>query len=104
MFLKHYHEELTRFLKQFNCDASLLFSYEVLEEHWKKFAYFGLGMAFLVVNVMMMDDSELPDVNDNKANGDDFIGSFEKKSRNDGGYLEKMLGILKHFQEKGLLQ
>lgn len=102
-FLRHYHDSLVEFLKQFDCDASILFPYEVLEDHWKKFAKFGLGMAFLVVNVMMMDDGELPDVNDNGGNGEDFIGSFERKSKNDERYLEKMVGILRHFEERGLL-
>lgn len=103
-FLKHYHSALVEFLKEFDCDASVLFPYEVLEEHWGQFAKFGLGMAFLVVNVMMMDDGELPDVNSNEGmSGEDFIGSFEKKSKNDERYLEKMVRILRHFEERGLL-
>lgn len=99
----YYHNELSRFLEQLRCDVSVLFPYNVLEAHWKKFAKFGLGMACLVVNVMTMDDTELPDVNANKTNGDDFIGSFQKKSKNDERYLGKMVGILKHFEERRLL-
>lgn len=100
--LRHYHDTLSRFLKQFRCDFRSVFPYEVLEEHWRKFAKFGLGMAFLVVNVMMMDESELPDVNDDR-NGEDFIGSFEKPSKNDERYLQRMMGILQHFTDKRLL-
>lgn len=103
--LKYYHDYLTKFLRNFfGCDATKLFPFEVLEEHWRRFAKFGLGMAFLVVNVMMMDDSELPDVNGNDAgNEEDFIGSFEKTSKHHDRYLERMVGILRHFEEWGLL-
>lgn len=95
---------MVEFLKDLDCDATVLFPYEVLEEHWRQFAKFGLGMAFLVVHVMMMDDGELPDVNGNEGmSGEDFIGSFERKSKNDERYLEKMVGILKHFEEREML-
>lgn len=59
-------------------------------------------MAFLVVNVMQMDENELPDVNDNNNEGD-FVESFQKQTKNDGRYLEKMKGILRHFESRGLL-
>lgn len=53
-------------------------------------------MAFLVINVMLMDNSELPDVGEEKQSNEEFINEFGKL-KDDSKYMKRMKIILQHF-------
>lgn len=99
-YLKVYYNSLSKFLENTSND---LFPFEVLQEHWKTFSKFGLGMAFLVVNVMLMDNKALPDVTTEEQTSEDFIKSFQANSGNDAQYFARMRDIILHFYENGWL-
>lgn len=100
--LKLYHDSVAEHLSKFNCSIDELFAYSILEEHWKKYAKFGLGMAFLVVHVMVMDENELPNVSSETQTSENFIESFQLNSKNDPVYFDRMTNILLHFNENEL--
>lgn len=100
--LELYHNSLKEHLKKFSCSSDELFPFLVLQQHWRKFAKFGLGMAFLVVHVMVMDKNELPNVSSETQTGENFIDSFHLTSRNDSVYVDRMSDILLHFKENEL--
>lgn len=99
MYLKIYYNSLSKVLENCCYCSNDLFPFEVLQEQWKTYSKFGLGMAFLVVNVMLMDNNELPDVTTKEQTGEDFIKSFQANSGKDAQYIARMKDIILHFYE-----
>lgn len=97
--LKVYHDSLRGYLQQFDCSSDYLFPFVELQQHWKKYAKFGLGMAFLVINVMLMEENELPNVSSENQSGENFIEAFQSNSKNNSTYFRTIIDILVHFDE-----
>lgn len=55
-YLRIYHDTLSDTLKQFDIDVNKIYSFENLQEEWRKFCKFGFVMASIIWRVKFKDD------------------------------------------------
>ncbi|GJQ78457.1 hypothetical protein Trydic_g11576 [Trypoxylus dichotomus] len=61
-YMKEYHEELSKRIRQLGSDPETLYPLLVLKEEWKKFAKFGFAMGFFLVKSILMSKDEMPNL------------------------------------------
>lgn len=84
ILLKSYHDELQFFLKEFNCDSEIYLKKD-LEEHWKKYAKFGLALAFLSLKILTTEINKRPNANNVNLSVEEFIDGFQGPPNEDYG-------------------
>lgn len=57
-FLKVYHDELSRSMKNLGSDSEVLFPYSILERQWKEQGKFGYVMAFVSSMLILKEKDE----------------------------------------------
>lgn len=63
-FMHIYHGSLSEFLTELGSDPELLFPYQALQDQLKKFGKFGLMMSLMVIQAMVMQPEETPDLDE----------------------------------------
>lgn len=86
-FLKVYHNSLSTHVRRLGSDPEKLFSYETMQEHFRKFAKFGLILSTALLPMITSDDGHGIDVDEmaeSVQNGNELdAGAFiSDKSRN----------------------
>ncbi|RZC42278.1 uncharacterized protein BDFB_013627 [Asbolus verrucosus] len=74
-FLKIYHDNLSKTLKEAGLDPEEVFSYSELEAQWKIYSKFGLFMALFVVKIILSEVEEAPDLSELAKSGKSILES-----------------------------
>ena len=98
-----YHRSLSTMLYEFGCDPDKLFPFNILMEHYKKFAIFGFTMATLITRIITSDSDETPDFVETCEKGIDQSKSLQFKSRNSHLYCKRMRDLALYCVEQNFI-
>lgn len=89
--IEEYYESLAIFLRQLGSDPQILFPYEILLEHLKKLAPFGLYNAIWIVSLNTREICDIPDLS-NIKNEDLYVQFLSVVPKR--GYVERVRDII----------
>ncbi|GJQ78456.1 hypothetical protein Trydic_g11575 [Trypoxylus dichotomus] len=99
-YMKVYYEELCGQIRQFGSDPEILYPFDVFKMEWKQFVKYGFVMGFLIIQALLMEKDEFPNLNEEP-------NAYDKnaipKMKNEELFVARMRGILKHFIKYELL-
>ncbi|XP_045467742.1 uncharacterized protein LOC123676091 [Harmonia axyridis] len=103
--LKTYYASLSDSLERLGCKPDEIFTYEQLQQHWRKYAKFGLLTSLLVLRICLVDKEDAPDFNEmakNAVNNDNFSECFNVVVKNQDEYNRRVFDAFVHFGENFL--
>lgn len=100
--LEIYYESLTSSLKKFDLHPEEVFSYQQLKEHWRKYSFFGLIMASIVIKIQLANGDEAPDLSDFGKNGKDYSALKVEEIEDMDSYRKRIIGVYQHFTKNCL--
>ncbi|KRT78403.1 hypothetical protein AMK59_7343 [Oryctes borbonicus] len=103
-YLKIYHEELSRQIRQMGSDPQKLYPYEVFEADWRKLSLYGYGVAVLLIKMMLSEVEESPNFEGMK-NGTEFenVEEFMPNIKKENEYMRRMKYITRYLIKKEIL-
>ncbi|KAJ8942639.1 hypothetical protein NQ318_013352 [Aromia moschata] len=93
-YLRVYHGALSQALRGLQCDAETLFPFDLLEQHWRKYAKYGIYLALIVVKLMLGDAEEVPDIVEIADGGKTFSDGFKFDINSCDSYNRRILDIV----------
>lgn len=102
--LRVYHTSLSNHLRALGCDPDKLFSLAELKNQWKEYCNFGVVMAMLLMKIVLMEKDETVDVNKVLEESDDILSGFNKETKNDTLYYQRLKSLLQHLYDYDLFQ
>ncbi|XP_018321841.1 uncharacterized protein LOC108734690 [Agrilus planipennis] len=104
-YLKLYHNTLASALSDLETDVEKVFPFSTLQNHWRKYARFGLTMACTLISIyynpshaVSLDITELS--KDNKDVEEHFTSAEVQSNEM---YRKRLGGIVTHFVNKGFI-
>ncbi|RZB38959.1 EcKinase, DUF1679, and/or APH domain containing protein [Asbolus verrucosus] len=97
-YLKIYHKSFSSSLKKLGSDPEKLFPFEAFKEQWKKFAKFGMCMAFGILKVKMTHTNDCLDSMDG-LDTDNIIAEMKKLKFNEDEFKKMIRELLRHLCE-----
>lgn len=105
-YLKMYHAELSKRIKELGSDPEVLYPFSVFETDWKKYALYSFGGSLLMVKMMLCKKENAPVLKEETARSE-AAETMERlfKNVNDGEeqFLRRMKYISRHLVEIGAL-
>lgn len=80
-----------------------MFPYTVLQDHWRKFARYGLILSVIIIHIMLTEKEEAIDFSDECEAGKDIATIFNYAIKKADEYKERVRPIILHFAEKGFI-
>lgn len=101
-YLEVYYKSLSTTIKKLGSNPDKLYPKSVLKEDWKKFANFGLVMAFMIM-VYVVDETESPPdvVEFAESQPPDFIKTLTDKNKQD--FVDRIRIIVKHLDQNDFI-
>lgn len=99
-YMKVYYDELSRQMKQLGSNPEILYPFDVLEKEWRQFVKYGFAMGFMILQALLMEKGEFPDMDNNS---DIYDQHAIPKMKNERLFVARMKMILKHFIKYDLL-
>jgi aminoglycoside phosphotransferase (APT) family kinase protein len=99
--LKIYYNSFSQQLKILGSDAETVFPFSQFINDFKLFAKYGLLITMSAIKAALSDKEEAPDVAETAESG--FEKTFSYKSKNQSSLKSRMLYIVKHAAEQGIL-
>lgn len=96
-YLKIYYDTFSKTLHKFGSNPEKLFSFDTLKEHWKKYAKFGMTMAFGIIKLKVTSDADIFDFTD-IANAED-VSKFKDMKYDETKFQERIRDLLVHLCE-----
>lgn len=93
-YLKFYHSELSKHVKNLGSDAEDLYPFHVFKQEWKLYSKFGFALAFVLFKVMLINQDDVPDMR--VVDGDDMFAKFN----NQGEYMKRVKILARFFVER----
>lgn len=75
-FLKIYHDNLTKTVKEAGLNPEEILTFEELEAQWKIYSKYGLFMALFVMKIVLSEVEEAPDFDKLASEGKDLLQSL----------------------------
>jgi hypothetical protein len=95
--LRVYYDSLNKCLTYLGCDASKIFAYEHLLQHWKTFSLYGLVNSAFILKLSLCDSDEAPDFAQAAEQGKSFADNVKFTPKNEEVYFERMRGNFSHY-------
>jgi thiamine kinase-like enzyme len=95
--LRVYYDSLNKCLTYLGCDASKIFAYEHLLQHWKMFSLYGLVNSAFILKYSLCDSDEAPDLAQAAEQGKSFADNIKFTPKNEEVYFERMRGNFSHY-------
>ncbi|KAF5287406.1 hypothetical protein FQR65_LT12231 [Abscondita terminalis] len=95
-----YHQSLSSFLKKFGEDADELFSYDVLQEHLKKYSVYGFATALRTLYLISIYKEDFPDPSGVK-NPQECIDKYMNAKKDIVTYTKMMREIIFDYFDLG---
>ncbi|KAF2904586.1 hypothetical protein ILUMI_01584 [Ignelater luminosus] len=102
-FMEFYHGKLSDFVSELGSDLEKLFPYRMLQEHWKKYAKFGLIIAGVAIHAMLTEEKDAVDFSNIAESEGTLSNSFNYEIKNIDEYNKRLKDLILHFYEHNLL-
>lgn len=100
-YLRTYYDSFSATLKKFGSNPEKLFSFDTLQQHWCKYAKFGMAMALGIIKIKVTSDADIYDFTD-LANEED-ISKFKDIKYDKKKFQKRIRELLSHLFEIGAL-
>lgn len=98
-----YYDSFSNHLEALGSDAERLYPFSIYEEHWKKYATFGLILCSLVNHTTLSEESETLNLLQVFAEGGNMEKAFLYETVNIEAYKSRMRIIIEHFVDNGFI-
>lgn len=95
--LKIYYSSFKETVEKLNCNPDEIFSFEKLEQHWKKFSLYGIVLGNFVLNYTLCEAEDAPDLIANAEQGKEFIESLRFTFKNKEILYDRATNNLLHY-------
>lgn len=96
--IREYYDSLSNTLRKLDCDANVLFPYEVLLDHIKRFGKYAAGMGVFVLHVFTDQKNEIVDIS-SKVDAD----FYNERLQNDDFYRDTLRKTYKDLVDKNII-
>lgn len=93
--LRTYHESLSDYLVQMDCDPEQIFPYSDLELHWKKYSAYGALINPLIVCDNLVDKDDAVSYGNKNQKYESIIQSVDSKQNE--SFWSRLIAVAKHF-------
>lgn len=94
--LQIYYESFSKTVANLNCSTEI-YSFDKLEEHWKKFSIYGLLIGTFMLKFSLCNAEDAPDFVENAEDGKEFIESLKFTLKNKEKYFSRVTNNLLHY-------
>lgn len=102
-YLKVYHNELSKRIKELGSDPNTLYPFSSFEEEWKTFALYSLGLALFTIKVILCKKENTPNLEDKLTDGEAIREAFNAVSGDEEEYLTRGKYIIRHLIKIGAM-
>lgn len=93
--LQTYHQSLSHYLLQMNCDPQHIFSYMDLLDHWNKYSAYGAMINPLIVCDNLVDKDDAASYGNKNEVYESIIESVDKKQSE--LFSSRLIAVARHF-------
>lgn len=97
-YLQIYYDSLTGSLEKLGSDPEVVFPFNVLKEHWRKYSKVGLVMSIMLFKFMLCERDEAPNMTESQ-----FIDDYLRPIRNEEELNRRMINVVTHFVDNNLI-
>lgn len=102
-YLRFYHENLSKCIKELGSDPEILYPYDVLEKEWVKYGLYFFGIAIMSVKVMLCEKENVPvmkneEITESSSLAKDLFGNINS---NEELVMERLRYIVRHLIKIG---
>lgn len=101
-YLRLYHDELKRRIKELGSDADVLYPYSVFEKEWRDYWPYSFGLAVTCMKVILCQKDEVPNMED-AINSNDVANVFNDIKGNEIEWMRRVKYLARHFIDIGAL-
>lgn len=101
-YLRIYYDSFSSFLTEVGADPKEVFPFEALKQHWKKYAMFGVCMAFLVLKLKATEQEDIIDLTDD-IDESDMAEVIANLKFNQDNYKKNVRELIYHLNEIDVL-
>ncbi|XP_050296034.1 uncharacterized protein LOC126735953 [Anthonomus grandis grandis] len=99
-YLKTYHDTLSEYLRDCDCDPEEIYSFNSFMKDWKKLCMRGICVSLIMIKVMLSDSEEAPDLT--KENGGSFLQALTNfDTAKEPAYKKRVCDILEFMTDNG---
>ncbi|KAF2904584.1 hypothetical protein ILUMI_01582 [Ignelater luminosus] len=102
-FMQFYYGKLSDFVAELGSNPKKLFPYRILEEHWKKYAKYGLIMSVIAIHAMLTEKEETIDLGNVAESEGSISNAFNYEIKNIDEYNNRIKHIILHFYVNNFL-
>ncbi|XP_050296555.1 uncharacterized protein LOC126736306 [Anthonomus grandis grandis] len=102
--LKTYHDTLSRYLRECDCDPDEIYSFDRFMDEWKRLVKHGIFLAFVIIKVMLTDSEDAPDITQKREDGGGIMDTFMSfQSSQEDEYNKRICKLLEFMDEEGYI-
>ncbi|XP_045477849.1 uncharacterized protein LOC123683000 [Harmonia axyridis] len=101
LVLQDYYATLSETVKKLGSDPEKIFSYEDLEEHWRKYGMSGVISALEIIKLQLIHEDEIETASEITEGGEvKLVEPYNFVIRNEDLYFERLISLFTHFGNK----
>lgn len=99
-YLKLYHDELSRRIRELGSNPDILYPYSIFEREWRHYAPYSFGRAVACIKVILRQKDEVPNLQN--AVNNNGVGNFLTDIQgNEKEWIRRTKYIARHFIDMG---